>query len=397
MTNHDTTALPADRRTFLKTMGAATLAMGMPMPTFASAANVTFGVDVFSLANLAWTPDQVFDWASKHNVKLLHFSEVRFLGSPRWQEALAPDNLKRIRAKADELGIDLEIGMRSICPTSSDFQNAQRNDPTLGTADEQIARMVESAKIVRSPIVRCVLGTQADRTTGIEKHIDDTVRVLKANRSRIMDAGVKLAIENHAGDMQARELKGLIEMAGPEYVGVCLDSGNPVWTIEDPHLTLETLAPYVQTSHMRDSYLFNSPRGTAVRWTRMGDGNMGMEDYLRTYLAKCPGKPVSLEVIVQTGYRIFNYHDPAAWEIYKTTPAWEWVRFLSLAEKGTPQPLPDPPQRGAAGGGGRGGAQGRGGRGGGRGPQAPSPEVQQRILEDVETSVAWTQKFLATV
>jgi hypothetical protein len=129
----------------------------------------------------------------------------------------------------------------------------------------------------------------------------------------------------------------------------------------------------------------------------MGDGNMGMEDYLRTYLAKCPGKPVSLEVIVQTGYRIFNYHDPAAWEIYKTTPAWEWVRFLSLAEKGTPQPLPDPPQRGAAGGGGRGGAQGRGGRGGGRGPQAPSPEVQQRILEDVETSVAWTQKFLATV
>ena len=52
-----------------------------------------------------------------------------------------------------------------------------------------------------------------------------------------MDAGVRMAIENHAGDMQARELEGLIEAAGPEYVGVCLDSGNPVWTIEDPHLT----------------------------------------------------------------------------------------------------------------------------------------------------------------
>ena len=137
-------------------------------------------------------------------------------------------------------------------------------------------------------------------------------------------------------DQQARELKHLIEEAGPEYVGVCLDSGNPVWTIEDPNLTLETLAPYVLTSHMRDSYLFNSPQGIAVQWTRMGDGNMGMEDYLRTYIAKCPGKAVSLEVIVQNTWRMFNYHDPNAWAIYQTTPAHEFVRFLALAEKGEP-------------------------------------------------------------
>ena len=49
---------------------------------------------------------------------------------------------------------------------------------------------------------------------------------------------------------------------------------------------------------MRDSALWNTPEGAAVRWTRMGEGNMGMEDYIRTYIAKCPGKAVSLEVIV---------------------------------------------------------------------------------------------------
>jgi hypothetical protein len=221
-----------------------------------------------------------------------------------------------------------------------------------------------------------VLGTQADRRTGIEHHIAGTVKVLKANRSRIMDAGVKMAIENHAGDMQARELKGLIEAAGPEYVGVCLDSGNPVWTIEDPHLTLETLAPYVQTSHMRDSYLFNSPRGTAVQWTRMGDGNMGMEDYIRTYVQKCPGKAVSLEVIVTPSFRIFNYRDPQAWELFKTTPAWEFSRFLALADRGIPKALPAPGQ--------------------GRGTQ-PNPDARRRNLEDVEASLKWTQDFLATL
>ena len=110
--------------------------------------------------------------------------------------------------------------------------------------------------------------------------------------------------------MQARELKMLVEAAGPDIVGVCLDSGNPVWTIEDPHLTLDTLAPYVLTSHMRDSALWKTPEGIAVRWTRMGEGNMGMEDYLRTYIQKCPGKAVSLEVIVSGQPRMFNYANP---------------------------------------------------------------------------------------
>ena len=85
--------------------------------------------------------------------------------------------------------------------------------------------------------------------------------------------GAGLAFLTFLGDQQARELKNLIEGAGPDIIGVCLDSGNPVWTIEDPHLTLETLAPYVLTSHMRDSALWRTPEGVAVRWVRMGDGN----------------------------------------------------------------------------------------------------------------------------
>ena len=47
--------------------------------------------------------------------------------------------------------------MRSICPTSAMFDKAQ------GTAEEQLGRMVDAAKIVRSPIVRAVLGSARDR------------------------------------------------------------------------------------------------------------------------------------------------------------------------------------------------------------------------------------------
>ena len=38
---------------------------------------------------------------------------------------LEPDNLRKVRARADELGLDLEIGMRSICPTSAMFDKAR--------------------------------------------------------------------------------------------------------------------------------------------------------------------------------------------------------------------------------------------------------------------------------
>jgi sugar phosphate isomerase/epimerase len=372
-----------DRRTFLKAAGAAAVAAGAHHALLGTAAvagqtrpNVRLGLDMYSVGAQQWTPFEQMDFAAKWQVKMVHFSEIRFLGSSDWQVALAPDNLRKVRAYADTLNLDIEIGMRSICPTSSGF------DKAAGTAEEQIGRMVDAAKIVKSPIVRCVLGSQADRTGPIEKHIESTVQVLRNVRSKIVDAGVKIAIENHAGDMQARELKMLIDTAGKEYVGVCIDSGNAVWTIEDPHLTLEVLAPYVLTSHMRDSYVFNAPgRGTAVQWCRMGEGNIGMEDYIKKYLAQCPGAAVSLEVIVSNTPRVFNYRDPQAWAIFQTTPAWEFARFLALCDRGTPRELPPP-------------GQGRGGGGGGRGG-APNPEAQRINREHVEASLQWTKDALA--
>jgi 3-oxoisoapionate decarboxylase len=350
-----------DRRTFVKTVAAAALAVGakgLPAVAQTPSSAVRFGLDMYSVNQQNWTSFQQLDFAAKWKVKVVHFSEIRFLGS------LEPDNLKRVRARADELNIDLEIGMRSICPSSRMFDKAQ------GTAEEQLGRMIDAAKIVRSPIVRAVLGSSADRADGIDTHIDDMVKVLKTMRSRLMDANVKVAIENHAGDMQARELKRLVESAGPEYVGVCLDSGNPVWTIEDPHLTLDTLAPYVLTSHVRDSALWNTPQGAAVRWTRMGEGNMGMEDYLRKYIQKCPGRAVSLEVIVSAQPRMFNYHDPKFWDNYRNTPAWEFSRFLALCDRG--KPVLEPPADPAV-------------------PQAT------RQIANVEASIKWTQEFLAKV
>src|SRR5690348_14643412 len=190
-----------DRRAFL----AAAAAAFLPEPVSA-AANVKFGMDLFSLRSQNWTPIQYLDYCAKWNVKVVHFSELRFIGS------LEPENLKQVRAHAADLGIEVELGMRSICPTSTMF------DPKQGTAEEQLTRAVQAAVTVGSRIVRCVLGSSADRAgkVPLEQNIENTVKVLRNVRSRVVDAGLKIAIENHAGDMQARELKGLIEAAGKD-------------------------------------------------------------------------------------------------------------------------------------------------------------------------------------
>lgn len=292
---------------------------------------VRLGVDLFSLRSQGWTAFEHLDYCAKWKAKVVHFSEIRFLGS------LEDDHLRKVRAHAEKLGIQVEIGMRSVCPTSKAF------DAKAGTAEEQIAKMIHSAKVIGSPIVRCFLGTSLDRATpgGIDARIDDTVKVLRAVRSQVQDSGLKIAIENHAGDMQGRELKRLVEESGKDFVGVCLDSGNPLWAIEDPHLTLETLSPYVLTSHIRDTEVWRVPEGAAVSWVRMGEGNVGIDDYVRKYQQLCPGRALSLEVIV-TPPRIYPYLKPDFWAPYKTTPAWEFSRFVKLVENGKSRPAADP-------------------------------------------------------
>jgi 3-oxoisoapionate decarboxylase len=314
------------RRTMLALTASAPLAARAAM---AADPPVKLGVDLFSLRSQNWTPAQLLDYCAAQKARVVHFSEIRFIGG------LDPENLRAVRRHAEQAGIEVEIGMKSICPTSKMF------DAKAGTAEEQLARMVDAATTVGSHIVRAVLGSSDDRHPGpIEKHIESMVKVLRNSRSKVMDAGLKVAIENHAGDMQARELKSLVEMAGKEFVGVCLDSGNPLWTLEDPHLTLETLHPYVLTSHVRDSAVWNVPQGAAVAWVRMGEGNVRIDEYVRKYAELCPGRALSLESIV-TNARVFPYRDPQFWDAYRNDPAWEFTRFLDIAERGKPKP-PEP-------------------------------------------------------
>src|SRR5579883_273911 len=319
------------RRQFLSLSAAAAATAFTPepekvKPSPVKTSPVKLGVDLFSLRGQNWTPIQYLDYCAKRNVQVVHFSEIRFIGS------LDPENLRTVRQHAESLGIEIEIGMTSICPSSTMFKK------DAGSAEEQLSRMIDAAQIVGSKIVRAVLGGADDRKSApIAQHMEETVHVLRNVRSKALDANIRIAIENHAGDMQGWELKTLIEEAGRDFVGACLDSGNPLWTLEDPHVTLETLYPYTLTSHVRDSAVWITSEGAAVTWVPMGRGNVDIDSYLRRYAELCPGKALSMETIV-FGPRLLPYKKREFWDAYRDIPAWNFERFVEIAERGKPYP-----------------------------------------------------------
>lgn len=183
-------------------------------------------------------------------------------------QSLDEKHLSGIRKYADDKGIKIYLGTWSICPTSVSFKDK------WGTAEEHLRLGLRSAKALGSPVIRVVLGNGRDRKTkgGIEARIEDTVKVLKSCKSMCKDLGVKVAMENHAGDMHSLELKTLVEEAGSDYVGVNLDAGNAVWTLETPLENLENLGKYTLTTSLRDTQVWNSENGVTAQWTAMGEG-----------------------------------------------------------------------------------------------------------------------------
>lgn len=246
--------------------------------------------------------------------------------------------LGSIRAYAADKGVGLELGSWSICPTSKTFK------PDWGTADEHLALGIRMAKALGSRAFRVILGNQSDRLTpgGIEARIADTVAVLKAARSRALDTGVKIAVENHAGDMQSRELLGLVEAAGPEFVGVNFDSGNACWALEDPLVALDRLAPHVLTTSLRDTMVWETPGGVTTQWTAMGEGCTDLAGFFDLFERRCPGVTVHIETI--SGFpRTFPLADRDFWKAFPDARAADVAAFLALAKRGHEIPPFKPP------------------------------------------------------
>jgi 3-oxoisoapionate decarboxylase len=298
---------------------------------------IRLGFDNFAIRALGLDARQLVDHAVA-----LECDSVFITDFGPFQGRVEDAALGQIRRYAADKGVSLELGSWSICPTSKTFK------ADWGSADEHLALGIRMARALGSKAFRVILGNQADRLTpgGIEARIADTVAVLKAARTRAIDAGVKIAVENHAGDMQSRELLGLVEAAGPDFVGVNFDSGNACWALEDPLVALERLAAHVVTTSLRDTMVWETPTGVTTQWTAMGEGCTDLAAFFACFEQHCPGVTVHIETI--SGFpRSFPLSDREFWKAFPEARAEDLAAFLALAKRGHEIP-PFKPPAGAA-------------------------------------------------
>lgn len=330
---------PTTRRDFLRMLPAAAAATAAatltPAATFAPAfaqdnalkTRIKLGLDNFSVRDLKWMAPQLIDYAARLNCDSLFVTD---LGPFQKTDDAYLGDLHKLAA---DKGLQIQLGSWSICPTSKVW----RKDPRWNTPEEHLALGIRMARALGSPVFRVVLGTEEDRKSegGINARIADTVKVLKSQRSRAVDAGVKIAVENHAGDMHSTELVRLIEDAGKDFVGACMDSGNACWTLEDPLQNLENLGPYAVTTSLRDSAVWEYADGAMVQWTAMGEGYIDLKKYFARFATLCPGVPVHIETI--SGFaKPIPYLKPEFWKYYSTLPVADFAKFVALAKQGRP-------------------------------------------------------------
>ena len=141
------------------------------------ARRLKLGFDNYSIRALGWKAPQLLQYAASLGLDTLLLSDLDVY------ETHSESTLKEVKARADHLGLELQVGMLSICPSSVLF------NPRRGTAEAQLKLTIRIARTLGSPVARCVLGKVDDRRSrgGICARIAETVKVLKKVRSYALD------------------------------------------------------------------------------------------------------------------------------------------------------------------------------------------------------------------
>jgi sugar phosphate isomerase/epimerase len=174
----------------------------------------------------------------------------------RWLTSLNDPELAGLRQELQ--------GLQPICS----FWLSQEPGETL----EQAVRCCTGvgARILRFHLTPVLEGRRAcwgQRWPEMLAHARDT---LTRESSRVADAGLTLAIENHQ-DLGSEELVEIAVSLGP-HAGICFDTGNPFAVGEDPVAFARRAADHIRHVHLKDYVAQFTNEGYRLVRCAIGDG-----------------------------------------------------------------------------------------------------------------------------
>ena len=173
-------------------------------------------------------------------------------------EQLDPAGLHDLRERAELLGIELELGTRTI-------------------GREHLGRYVEIAEALGARTLRSMVQSQE-----IEGGPAAAVAELRATLPRLESAGITLALETYE-QVPTRTLLGLVEELDSPHVGICLDPANCVSALEHPKDVVEACAPRTVNLHVKDFAFARQEGGVGFTYSGapLGEGLLDLDHELR--------------------------------------------------------------------------------------------------------------------
>jgi sugar phosphate isomerase/epimerase len=284
-------------------------------------------LNTYCLRFQRWHDRQLIDYCVKEKL------DAVFLQDSLDPGVNDPKHWAEVRAWCKDLGLGLETGGGAILPRTKE-----------GVADSvaTLRKQIVRAAAMGSPTVRALLaGDRYSMPAGtLEQHMETAVIILRAVRSQTVDAGLKIAIENHK-DLQAWQTREVIETAGKDFVGSYLDTGNPVFVAEDPLTTVEELGPVAVSFHLRDSVVYEHPEGVAVQWVPLGEGTIDFKALVARASTLLPDVHIYCKPITARPPVVIPVYSEEFWsKWFPRARARDLGRFLALARRGRPYEKP---------------------------------------------------------
>ena len=120
-----------------------------------------------------------------------------------------------------------------------------------------------------------------------------------------------MGVENHK-DWLTDELVDILRGIGSPHVGACVDFGNNLAFLEDPLETVEKLAPFAVTTHVKDNVMVPVPSGFLLGDVAVGEGVLPVEPMVAALRRHRKDVPLVLEVITRDAL-VVPYREDRFW------------------------------------------------------------------------------------
>lgn len=309
------------RRAFVRTTAMAGLAgISLPMSAYNSMAGQKMGIVVHSYAT-RWNPNVTspkYPGFADATELIKHCASIGAGGVQVGVSGWAKDFAKKVRDTREKSGLFLE-GSIMLPGNSSELASFETSVVNAKEAGATILRTV------------CASGRRYEVFKSIDEYNafrDRALQTLRSVEPILKKHQVKLAIENHK-DWRALELKDVMQQLSSEWIGVTLDFGNSIALMEDPMEVVNTLAPYVVTTHIKDMAVEEYPDGFLLSEVPLGEGFIDLNKMFEACRKHNPKVNFNLEMITRDPLQIPCLKEEY-WATFKTVPGIELAHTLTL-------------------------------------------------------------------